>query len=243
MKRLVSLLAIAALIFSGCGNKQDMVQIPKSEYEALKSGSSNSANNSGSNVTDKTPVKKTQEAFNESDVISKLEVKTFQYVNPVKGAWSFLEVKNNSEFNVDISANVTFKNVTGELIGAKTGSKTAVEKGSAILLSFRNDEKPSTMDYKLSVKETGLKCVVSELSKEVTSAKGKAIISVTNNGKEDAEFVQYDILFFNGDNLVDHGNGGCTNGDSKLPAGATISAEESCYEKFDSTKVYLTGLR
>ncbi|MEG1104036.1 MAG: hypothetical protein RSD78_04240, partial [Oscillospiraceae bacterium] len=91
--------------------------------------------------------------------------------------------------------------------------------------------------------EEYFECVQSDLSYKVSNAKNKAIISVTNNGNEAAEFVEYNALFFQKGKLIGCDNGYAIDDDGKLQSGKTINSEADCFEEFDDVKVYLTGRR
>jgi hypothetical protein len=84
--------------------------------------------------------------------------------------------------------------------------------------------------------------IVSSLVMEVSPAKEKAVISVTNNGDKPAQFVKFTAIFFKGDKPVYIEWGYCVDDDSEIKPGKTQRSEATSFEKFDSVKVYLTGL-
>ena len=158
--------------------------------------------------------------------------------------YAFLVVSNNSEYDLSLSVNANFYDADGNLVGAKSAGEDAVEHGQTILLYFMPDEEYASMDYEFDVEEEKwYDCVLSDLSYEATPAKDKVILSVTNNGEEAAEFVQANVLFFNGDQLVGFSNNYIVDDDSELKPGKTINKEMDCYEDFDSYRVYFSGRR
>ena len=180
--------------------------------------------------------------FDEATVLSQLEVTEYSYKNIWR--YAFLVIKNNSEFNIEVSVAVKFYDKDGELVGAKDKSEVAFERGSEIVMYFMLDEAYDKIEYELSAsKEDWYECVVSDLTYESTTAKKKEIVSVTNNGTEAAEFVEGYALFFKGDKVVGFSHTYFTDDDSELKPGKTITKELDCYEKYDSVKFFFTGRR
>lgn len=181
--------------------------------------------------------------FDEESVKKQLKVNTYSYSNDFWN-YGFIEITNNSKYDLDISADVKFYDASGALIGAESDSEEAFQQGTSILFAFSPDEEFETIEYELSVKEVEYyECVVKDLSYESVTAKEKEIVTVTNNGTEAAEFVEGAMLFFNGDEVVDYDCTYFTDDDSELKAGKSITEEMDCYEKYDSYKFYLTGRR
>ena len=180
--------------------------------------------------------------FDESDVISKLEVKEYSYIDSINSYRLFLVITNNSDYDITITADLTTKDSDGNLIGAKSADARAFERGSTICLSYYLDDQPATYEYEFNVgKENNFKSILSNLSYETSIAKDKAIISVTNNGEIPAEFVEYTCLFFKDNVLVGADSGYTTDDDSEIKPGKTINKEARSFTDFDSIQVYLTG--
>ncbi len=179
--------------------------------------------------------------FNAEEVLSSLNVTEYSYPGYYYG---YLVIENNSNFNIEVFADVKFYNKDNQLIGAKSSSQEAFEKGSKIVLYFSCDEEYTRMEYELSVaEETYYDCVVSNLSYETVSAKEKEIVSVTNNGSKAAKFVKGYILFFKGDRVIGLAQAYFTDNDSEIKPGKTITREIDCYEDYDSVQFFLTGRR
>ena len=183
-------------------------------------------------------------SFDEETVISELEVTKYQYTSSIKTPWVFLVVKNNSEFDLNITIDIKTYDDKGNLIGAKSSSIGAFENNTETILSFMLDEEPNSIKYEISVKEEDwYDCVVSNLSYESSAAQKKEIVSVTNNGEDAAEFVEGTMLFFNGEELVGFDRRYFSDDDYELKPGKAITKELSCYDKYDSYKIYFTGRR
>lgn len=181
--------------------------------------------------------------FDAEAVKEQLEI--VQYTcNGKYSSTAVLVIKNNSPYDLDVNANATFKDGDGATIGAGSQMDPAVQSGAQVAMQFHNQEAFDTFDYDLTVKQTDdyFKCCNNDLSSEVTLAKNKAVITVTNNGEEAAEFVQYTSLFFKGEQLVYVGMGYCIDNDQQLKPGKSISSESMAYGiDFDRVEVYLTA--
>lgn len=152
-------------------------------------------------------------------------------------------IKNNSKFTVVPTIQLKLLDEYGKTVGVKNDSENAFGSGCEMVFIFSNKEKFIDYEYTISVSEEKYyKDVVSSLSMNVTTTDSKAILEITNNGKIDAEFVEYNILYLRGDNVVDYGWGYCVDNDHEIKAGDTQFIEDSSYGViFDSIKVYLTG--
>lgn len=182
-------------------------------------------------------------SFDENKVLSQLEVTEYSYSNDFWN-YSFLVIKNNSEHTLEISAATKYYDASGNLVGAKDSSESAVGSGSEVCLYFMPDEKYATMEYELSVDEDEwYESVVDDLTYESVSAQDKEIVSVTNNGNRAAEFVEVYALFFNGSEVVGFESNYFTDDDSELKPGKTITKEMDCYEDYTSVRFFFTGRR
>ncbi len=185
--------------------------------------------------------KENTSGFSEKEVLSQLEVTEYTYVSEYSN-YMFLAVKNNSPYTITIYGETIFKDENGDLIGAANNEKRAFEAGEEILLDFYNEDSFSSYEYSLSADlEEYYVPVLSSLTKELTITDSKVIISVTNNGDIAAQYVEYYVLFFNGDTIVDYGWGYCTDDDSEIKAGKTNYDEAVTYEEFENALVFLSG--
>ena len=204
-----------------------------------------------SNVSEKTEAPTTSSetssstavVFDEEKVLSQLEVSEYSYKNDYF-RFHFITIKNNSDFDLEISANVKYYNNENALVGAKSQSQVAFGKGTETVLAFMPDEEYSSTVYELSVsEEEWFECAVTDLTYESVPAQKKEIVSITNNGTQPADFVEVYALFFNGDVLVDHSRGYFTDDDNEIKPGKTITEELDCQEVYDSVKFYITARR
>ena len=256
MKRIFVLVLALVMCLSGCvvageGTvSQEKYDALQKDYNTLKTAYDRLAElyaaaiggvdaNPPLDETEKLPVG----GFNAETVLSQLSVTEYLYSSRF-AEYAFLTVKNNSNFNLDISVAIKFYNAAGDLVGASNSSESAFEKGTEILFYFMPDEAFAKMEYEFTVSEEDwYDCVVSDLVYETTSAKNKEIVSVTNNGTKAADFVEGSILFFNGDKVVGFDWTYFTDDDSELKPGKTITEEMNCYEEYDAVKLFFTGRR
>jgi hypothetical protein len=179
--------------------------------------------------------------FSAEDVESKITVT--EHVWSVS-RWHYVAyvLENNSDFLIQLDLQVVFKDSDGNTIGAKNDSLNAFEPGTQSALVFSNDEEFSSTDFRISTSEeswyTG---VISAIDIDVSTTSDKAIVAATNNGEIPASFVQYIVLFFNGDNVVDYDWGYLSDSDFEIKPGRTEIGEQRTRTRFDSVEVYLTG--
>ncbi len=188
-------------------------------------------------------VEETAEAkdFDASTVASKIDVKGEFYSSEFSNDL-FLILTNNSGVDCDISLSVDLYDDSGKIVGTDSKSVVAFANGTSIAININNDDKFSKYEYTLTAKELSYyHCVDQNLSCEITTATEKAIISVKNNGEENAQFVEYYALFYKGNSICDYDWGFIDDDDSEIKVGATQKKEANCYSDFDSVKVYIHG--
>ncbi len=242
-KNLLFALIVCVSLLTGCVTVTEGV--PQEEYdELLEKYESVLAERDAllgvdSFVNEYTPSK----SFNEKEVLSQLEVTAHSFSNDYWN-YSFLIIKNNSPYTLEISAATKYYDAAGNLVGAKDSGESAVGSGSEICLYFMPDERYATMEYDISVKEDEwYESAVGDLTYESVTAKDKEIVSVTNTGTRPAEFVEAYAIFFNGDTPVGFETTYFTDDDSELKPGKTITKEMDCYEDYTSVKFFFTGRR
>lgn len=183
-----------------------------------------------------------KDGFDEDAVIQQLNTKVYQYVNSIKKAEIFLVVENTSQYNLDLSVNVTGRDAEGGMVGAKQKEINAVSAGATVVFSIYMDEVPSEISYEFSAKqEEWFDSVIQNITYTSESAKNKEIVSVTNEGDKAIEFVEGTILFFSNGELVGADSTYFTDDDTELKPGKTIIKEMKAWEPYDSYEIYFTG--
>lgn len=251
MKKILVILmaAVMAVSVASCsgGVSQEEYDKVVSERDSLKAqleqqvnGAPASSNENNDNSLNVASVAEGE--FNEEEVIKQLKVETYEYTNSIKTPWVILTVHNGSKFNLNISIELSQKDKSGNLIGVNNDSMVAVEAGCDVALSFMCDAPYESLEYNIEAEqEEYYDCVLSSLTYKVDKAKNKAIVSVTNKGDKDAEFVEFTALFFKSGKIVNSDTGYTVDKNHQLKAGKTEKAEANCYQDFDDVKVYLSG--
>lgn len=238
MKRTISLLLVAVMcLVVGCSSGVSQEEYDKvvAEREALAKQVEKLGGKAES--TPAVSAKPKTGTFDAESVKSQLEYTEYTWKKYVA-----LVIKNNSDRNIEIDVNMKFKDGSGSLIGTKNDGEHAFESGQEIVFVFYNDTTFDSYEYDVSVSEEKYyTCVLSSIECEVNTTDKKAILSVTNTGEKAAEFVEYTILYMNGDNVVGYDWGYATDNDSEIKPGKTINKEGTCYEPFDHVQVYFTG--
>ena len=182
------------------------------------------------------------DVFDSEAIVNNLKVHEFSYESSTGRPWVFLVVENTSEFTLDISASLKTFDDSGGLVGAKNTSESPVGAGQITILSFMLDNSFETSEYEIDVsEETWSSPVTQNLVFETSSADGREIITVTNNGDIPARFVEVYVLFFSNGILVDHDRRYFTDSDSEIKPGKSITEELRTRQKYDSIIVVLTG--
>lgn len=240
VSKLESELATAKQDASKSASLQQEKDALQTEYNALKAEYDALLIRSSSFFAAEEEEQKKAGSFDEEAVLSQLSVVEYKYSTRYYH-YLFLEITNNSEYNLDVSANVKFYNGDA-LIGADQESQEAFEAGAQTLLVLSADEPFTKTEYELEAEyEDYYKCVVSDLSYESVPAKKKEVVTVKNNGDIVAEFAYGTMLFFAGDTVVDFDYTYFTDDNNELKPGKSISKELSCSEPYTSVKFYITG--
>lgn len=183
--------------------------------------------------------------FNAEEVIEKLKTNEFSYL----GTWShyhFIEIENTSVFDVDLTIKVKYYDEDNGLIGIGSMSGNIQAGGTALLCDMPDDEYATTI-LEYEVKECSYTTPMqSELSCEVIKKSDKLIVSVTNTSEVAAQFVEAQVLFYNGDRLVDYSSTYIMDSDCEIKAGKECTEEINFYaygETFDNYRIYISGMK
>lgn len=212
----------------------------KPSNTAKKSISVDDGNANEDNIVQELEVKSDED---KDDISKELDIKGYKYKSDYFN-YFFLTIKNNSDLDLRISADVNFYGADGNLVGANSKSQEAVESGYSTIFYFMPDEDFSDVEYEIGFEEEPFyDCVLSDISYEGTVAKNKVILSATNNGDKPAEFVEASVLFFKNGEVVGFSQNYTTDDDSELKPGKTINKEMDCYNSFDDYLVFFSGRR
>jgi len=236
MKKILALtmtLILILTLLAGCGNSNDN-----------NGSSSNTGNENGNSPTSTTEEQTTSDipqkgGFDAEEAAKNFKVTEYK-INDRFNYYAVYIVKNTSEFTLDINGKIEAFNGT-DIVGAKEGGEYAIPAGKEIVLAYSFDESFSKTEYKFTAQVSSLyKGVTQDLTFTSSTAKNKEILTVTNNGTLDAEFVQATVLFFKNSNLVFLNTAYVSSGDALKP-NESKSTEIACSEVYDSIQVFLTG--
>lgn len=184
--------------------------------------------------------------FDESSVLQQLQVTPYTYKTSFGDTQVYvLQIKNNSDYTLDVSASITFLDSSNNMLGTAQSTEYDVPAGKEFVMRFVNESAFDHVDQTLSVKETeNFEPVSNELVIDSQSIVGdKVVFSVRNAGALDIEFPLVTALFFKDDQLVH-----CEftyvepEGAENLGAGQSVNKEIHCYSKeFDKVLLFTTG--
>lgn len=179
--------------------------------------------------------------FDEKSVIENLKVTEYKY-DMYGTSHSALIIRNESNYNLKITADVKFYDKDGNLVGANSKSNNGVGKGTETILRFGLGENYEKIECELSVKEdTTCKCIVDKLIFKSTSAKNKEILEVTNNSEYTGQSMQGHAIFFKNGNVVDMASEYLSDDEGEFKSKDTITKQFDSLEEYDTVKFYFTG--
>lgn len=227
-KLLLTTITLATILsFSGCQSN--------SNTSSGVTGGSGSVNVSTSTSTSSST---SESSFNSETVKGSLSTETYTW-NEGSFYYAAIIIKNNSDKDCELTVDVIFKNADGQAIGTGSDTIYAFEKGTEACFVFNNESEFASFDYNCDVsKATLYTAATSSVSCEATTTTGKAILSFTNNSNEDISNLAYDVLFMQGDTVIEHSQGYIFD---ELPAGSTKAKEAKCFNNkmdFDNIKYY-----
>lgn len=154
----------------------------------------------------------------------------------------YLAVTNKTEECVAVEVLVKYFDENGGLVGIYNADERAIGSGTTVLISTSNDIPFSSYEYEITSREETLyKCADDALIVVPTILESKVIVGVTNTANKPAKFVEYNILFMNEGNVVDHEWGYATDSDSEIKPDKTQYIEESSNKSFDDVLVFVHG--
>lgn len=247
MKKFFAVLITLSMLtaaLSGCaGLQKDPAADTVSEFvekadSALKSNEATVANNVGEADNSSS----SNSDFDAKTVVDNIEVEGYTYSTDYSNVLT-LVLKNNSDAHCKLNVSVDFYDKDNNIVDTQDDYIDVFSAGTENALCFMTDDKFTTYKYEIKVSEPEdyYFSVNDKLSCKVNTATEKAIISATNNGDKPAQFVEYYALFFKNNKLVYTNWGYVGDDDSEIKPGRTEKEIASCYEDFDSVKVYLDG--
>ena len=232
-------MAVLALSLTACGTQQ-----PASSSASGASSASSSA------VVERQPVSSSSSSSSAAssstanqDYSQQVSIEgDYSYENKYN-AYHILIAKNNSDTTFKIASNSTALDAQGGLIGAADADVRAVGPGCTSYLReyYSKVSGVDHYDTKVSASADSYASVLQDLELTATPAGSNVVVQCTNNGSQEAQFVQALVLYFQGDALVDSSEKYLSNSSEALAPGASHSEQVSTREAFDSVSAYLSG--
>ena len=150
-------------------------------------------------------------------------------------------VKNNSDFQLDITVEVKFYDATGKLVGVQSANFYSLKKEERDIKTLFPDEDYSSVEYSISVEKSQYReSARSQISYSISALPKKAIITATNDGPKTVQSAEAIIVFYNGSEVVDVGSSYLYNGNTfELKAGESVSKEIRIFEEYTSYDVFI----
>lgn len=155
-----------------------------------------------------------------------------------------LIVTNNSQQLVEAQFSIKYFDASGNVIGVGSASTEALGPGASHLLTASNESPYEYAEVSISsakVDDAYNGSMENVVCNDYIVNGEKVIFEATNNGNAAVEFVRADVLFYNGDEVVDHDYAYATDGDNELKPGATLMAEVSTSKSFTSYRIFYYG--
>ena len=180
-------------------------------------------------------------AINET-ILKSLSAKEYSYSDK-KGFHYYLSVTNNSEYDIDLSANVKFYDDNGAIVDIASASQDVIEHGGTILFSFDSKEKCSSAEYSFATEETDWYVgAQSKLSYEENKNGKNLILSIRNNHSKPVRHAYASVLFFKNEELVGYDSKSISlDYGYEIKANEEISLKLTCKKEFDDYLVFFTG--
>lgn len=152
-----------------------------------------------------------------------------------------IQVKNTTNDTIDINASFLLKDSSGNIVGVKSADESAIAPQQEIVLYSLDDVDFVDFDYKVSTEISRYSSVFNEATITDNMAENKVIVSATNNGNKELDYLKASVLYFSNGSPVYVKDRYLTGNNNALMPGSTEYAELEAYTTFDSYKVFITG--
>lgn len=241
MKKIVTFL-IATLLLTGCTSGVSQSEYDKvvQERDALKTELAQLKGDEVVINSERPENEIPQTGTFDKESITKQLAVTDYIIDGKYSDYVVTVIKNPSNFDLGVKINQNYKDVDGNIIGAESFTDHCLPANGEIAVWTIPDDLPTTVENSVDVKKsmyTGFQ----NLDYETSLLDKKAIISATNNDSKPISFLEYKVIFFNGDTAVGIETGYIMDADNELKSGDTLTAEAKESQPFDNIKVYFSG--
>lgn len=174
----------------------------------------------------------------------KIEALGQYYINQYRFDHFLIPFINNSDKTMEVSCNITAYDINNNLIGTTSKTVKAIGSGckSIIYGVSEHSADVARFDYEFSVKQSERYMdVLSNLNYDISYTDSKAIVSITNNGENPAQFLECHTLFFNNGELVDIDKKYIGDSDHEIKKGNTEYKEFTTRNDFNDVQVFFTS--
>lgn len=241
MKKIVTFI-IATLLLTGCTSGVSQSEYDKvvQERDSLKTELAQLKGEDVAINVEQPENEKPQTGTFDRKTISDQLILTDYIIDSKYSDYVVTTIKNPTDFDVQVQINQSYKDTDGNITGIETKSDYCLSAGGEVALWSTADDLPASVENSVDVKESMYKGFTN-LSYETTQAGKKIIITATNNESKPISFLNFVVVFFNGETPVGFDYGYIIDTDDELKAEATLSAEAETRESFDNYKVYFSG--
>ncbi len=236
MKKKIAMIiigAIAAAMLFGCSSAPN--NVGSSETTAEVTTTTTEA------TTTTTEATTTKKPITESDFEITEYISTFSYDK--ENTYYTMIIKNNSEEAVKLEFNLTAHDSKDGVIGATDAYVFLVGSGeeTVVVSRFDNVRGVDHVSRKMSINEdVKLEPEIGKLESETHINKKNVVLTITNNGENEAtEFYAYLLFFDKNGKLVDF----TSEEIYTLKAGDVYTKQFETYVKYSSVKVYYRDVR
>lgn len=246
MRKAVFALICSSLIMTGAlcgcrvtlgtnGNQSNTTQM----IEEVRNNDDNEASDGA--LSDGGDAQSSNSSFDANAVANAIAVEGEDYKTEDSN-YLVLKLTNKSEWDCNIELEIKLLDKKRNVLKTQNESIEAFAKGTTIAYVTNCKDAFRRYEYTIEVQYLSYyNCVDQNLKCEVSPDSGKAHISVTNNGEEAAQYVEYTALFYKDGELIYHDWGYANDDDNEIKPQKTVKAEALCEEDFDDVKVYLHG--
>lgn len=191
--------------------------------------------NENKSVVNQTPTKPT---FDPDEALSNLKVEEYSSAN---NAYDYcLVITNNSEFNINIKADVSAYYNTSKEAAKQTQEGQCVESGDSTCLYFHFSDIPISTEYNLAVSEaSGAKCVSKYIDYTSEIDINEIVLHVNSHHPMDIPYLKAVVMFFNDDVFVGCNDTFCqSERSSYLGYDESVDVKTYCYAPFNNVKVF-----
>jgi len=217
-------------------------------FAVLISTGKNAANSNKKTVVQNNSVKVNE--TNEETVTESLN-KSFEIIKEYSYECSYATfhifvIKNTSNETITVASNSTAFDSNGVAIGADGATLDVLGAGCTSMMYEYHKGVSGVASYETTItasEEELFDSVIQDIQIEKSTQPGKVIVTLTNTGTQDAEFVEAHAIFLKNGKAVHHDSSYVVDSDSCIKSGATLSEQIDCREDFDEVEVYVTGRR